>query len=161
MMKKKENRVSSSTLKAGRTLTGLGIREVALALGVSVSAVKRMEFAGDHKPVSSALLTRYAVLLQIHGVEVSNRGATLIDPPGDGRIFSVFRSKEEDIKAVVEIVSAGWDPEKAAQGLPEGTKASELYAKADEIKARPEALEGRLGPDPIEGLIRLVSRPRK
>jgi hypothetical protein len=77
-------------------------------------------------PVSSALLTRYAVLLQIHGVEVSIRGTTLIDPPGDGQIFSVFRGKEEDIKAAVEIVSAGWDSEKAAQGLPEGAKASKL-----------------------------------
>jgi len=47
MMKKKENRVSSSTLKAGRTLTGLGIREVALALGVSVSAVNRQVTAGS------------------------------------------------------------------------------------------------------------------
>jgi len=145
------------TLKAGRTLAGLGVKEAAQALGVSESGMKRMEFAGAELPVSSALLTRYAVLLQIHGVEVSDRGATLVDPPGEGRMFSVFRGRDEDIRAVVELVSAGCDPEKAAQGLPVGATASEVSRQADQLKARPEALEGRSGPDPVAELVELVS----
>jgi len=88
-----------------------------------------MEFAGAELPVSSALLTRYAILLKVHGVEVSDRGAMLVDPPGEGRMFSVFRGKDEDIRAVVELVSAGVAPEKAAQGLPAGATASEVSHK--------------------------------